>query len=236
MGRDEGEDPRRPEALHREGNVAAPADHAGDSGDVMDDAPVPSLPGRRFRSARPRRAAFRSRGRGRRERGAAGGFRGRHAGDHRRRRHGRHRGARSVRRLGALAGKTQPPGNPSRLRHRAARACCCAICMPRRSARGQFYPPDPTENRRVHRRQHRHQRQRVAQLSATAPRAAGSRRLRVVLADGRVLRLRPRRSHRFRPRRGPAARRHQEHRRLSAAARHGLDRPVRAARKARSGW
>ncbi|HEV3199913.1 MAG TPA: FAD-binding oxidoreductase [Bryobacteraceae bacterium] len=35
MGCHEGEDPRRPEALHREGNVAASADHAGDSGGIV---------------------------------------------------------------------------------------------------------------------------------------------------------------------------------------------------------
>ena len=34
LGRDEGKDPRRPEALHREGDLAAAADHAGDSGSV----------------------------------------------------------------------------------------------------------------------------------------------------------------------------------------------------------
>jgi FAD/FMN-containing dehydrogenase len=34
LGCDEGEDPRRPEALHREGDFAPSADHAGDSGSV----------------------------------------------------------------------------------------------------------------------------------------------------------------------------------------------------------
>jgi ribonuclease J len=34
LGRHEGEDPRRPETLHREGNFAASADHAGDFGDL----------------------------------------------------------------------------------------------------------------------------------------------------------------------------------------------------------
>ncbi len=35
LGRDEGESPRRPEALHRQADVAAAADHAGDSGSLM---------------------------------------------------------------------------------------------------------------------------------------------------------------------------------------------------------
>jgi FAD/FMN-containing dehydrogenase len=34
LGRDEGKDPRGPEALHREGDRAASADHAGDSGSI----------------------------------------------------------------------------------------------------------------------------------------------------------------------------------------------------------
>ena len=34
LGRDEGKDPRGSEALHREGNIAAPADHAGHTGSV----------------------------------------------------------------------------------------------------------------------------------------------------------------------------------------------------------
>ena len=35
LGRDEGEDPRGPEAVHREADVAAAADHAGDSGSLV---------------------------------------------------------------------------------------------------------------------------------------------------------------------------------------------------------
>ena len=67
-----------------------------------------------------------------------------------------------------------------------APACCCATCMRRRCASGQFYPPDPTET--------------GASIGGNiACNASGSRsfrygatrawveRLRVVLADGRML-------------------------------------------------
>ena len=93
-------------------------------------------------------------------------------------------------------------------------------------ASGQFYPPDPTET--------------GASIGGTiATNASGSRsfrygstrrwveRLRVVLADGRVMDVRARRADRFRPRRDPAAGGHQEHRRLPAAPGNGLGGPVR---------
>ena len=99
---------------------------------------------------------------------------------------------------------------------------------------GQFYAPDPTE--------------RTASIGGTiATNASGSRSfrygstrrhilgLRVALMDGRVLDVQPRRQSRFRRPRAAAARHHQEHRRISAGAGHGLDRSILSAAKARSG-
>ncbi len=48
LGSHEGEDPRRPEAAHREADVQAAADHAGDSGSLTVSGPP--LSGRRFRA------------------------------------------------------------------------------------------------------------------------------------------------------------------------------------------
>ena len=91
------------------------------------------------------------------------------------------------------------------LRDRRAPVFCCATCTPRRSAPASSIRPTPPRLRL-----------RSAAPSpptpaaraafATAPRGAGWNGLRVVLADGRVLDVAPRRSHRFRSRNHPAAR------------------------------
>ena len=120
--------------------------------------------------------------------------------------------------------------NPSRATPSPAPACCCATCTPPPLASGQFYPPDPTET--------------GSSIGGNiACNASGSRSFRYG-ATGALggaparrarrrphPRFRPRRAHRFRPRHDPAARRHQEHRRLSAAPGHGLGRPVHRLRR-----
>ena len=80
LGSHEGEGPRGPEAVHREGDAAAAADHAGDSGGV--DAGRATAGGRgrsrvsrrRFESARARGAGLRAGGRGCAERDSARGL------------------------------------------------------------------------------------------------------------------------------------------------------------------
>ena len=215
LGRHEGKDPRGPEALHREGDVAASADHAGDSGSIaaryLEDASG-------FRGSAARlivpadeagiAAALREASAAGVPVTVAGGGTGVTGG-------GVPLGGwvLSVEKLNrleihpgfAIAGA----GVPLRDLQAAAQRT------------GQFYPPDPTEN--------------SAFLGGTiSTNASGSRSfrfgatrrwvkcLRVVLADGRRLDLRRGDALDFDPGTDSAARCHQEHRRLPLAAGDGL--------------
>ena len=95
---------------------------------------------------------------------------------------------------------------------------------------GTILSARPHRDRRFHRRQHRLQRQRVAEFPLWRHRRLGrapARGARRRAHSG----CRTRRAHRFRPRHGPAAGRHQEHRRLPAASGHGLGGSVRRFRR-----
>ncbi|SPE33705.1 hypothetical protein SBA3_2050014 [Candidatus Sulfopaludibacter sp. SbA3] len=233
MGRDEREDPRGPEALHREGDRPAASDHAGDSGSVSPNY-LEDASGFRGRAERVIVPAD--------EAGVAACLREASA------------GGIAVTIAGAgtgITGARVPLGGwvlslekLDRLEvHSGYAIAGPGVLLGEVHAAaersGQFYPPDPTET--------------AAAIGGNiATNASGSRsykygstrrwveRLRVVLADGRVMDVArgdaidfdpdgrgSRRCHRFRPRRDSPSPGDQEHRRISPAARHGLGGPVR---------
>ena len=130
---------------------------------------------------------------------------------------------------GSSRWRIQPPRNPPRPRHRRRRSP-----PPRRPRRRPRLRPvlsaRPHRDRLLHRRQHRLQRQRLAQLPLR-------RHRRLVVTPPRRARrwphprYPPRRAHRFRPRHRPLPRRHQKHRRLPPPPRHGLGRSLRRQRR-----
>ena len=108
-------------------------------------------------------------------------------------------GARAVRRLGALAREIHAAGGSRRATPSRAPASCCAIVHAAARASRPVLSARSHRDRGLHRRQHRQQRQRLAQLPLRRHAALGGAAARGPRRRPRS-RCRPRRADRFRPR------------------------------------